>query len=168
MNKKTEDAQKFARFGNTLLFMPIIYLYFNFLIKGIMHQSWSGELGSLFIVLGAGSTVAIIFSYCICWQYFFVVLTCFAKICHIVFNKKNSYETWLNVLCNRFKIFPILSFLGALLAFGYIFNQQLQFLPSRFPSDAWFGIIANIIGAYFYVPIIFSWLNLRNSQAEEI
>lgn len=168
MNKNNEDALKFARVGITILFMPIIYLYFHYLINGIIHESWRGEFGAFFIVLSAGSTFAIIFSFFICWQCFLVVLTCFTKICHFIFGKKKSFDSWLNVLYDRLKIFPIISLFGAFLAFFHIFDEQLMFLPSRFPRDTWISIIANIIGAYFYVPIIFSWFNLRKSQTEEI
>lgn len=134
----------------------VIVHYLMFLIPGIVQRHWEGEFGRYFMVPAILLFSAIAAGGGILWGFGFRVLRHVSWLIHSLLGRRRvEYMAWDRVFCRSLRTLPRLSAIGAVLYLCYF-----GFGWGGWPEDVIIGIAANLLGAYFYVPLFLGWYRL--------
>jgi len=149
-------------FWISLLTVSIHFLLF--LIHGIIHRLWEGEMAGFFVIPAIFIFFLIVGGGGVIWIFGFKILRLISRLIYLIFARKRcKYVAWDSVFCRSLWPLPWAFGIGAVVYITYFVVGW-----GGSPDDVIVGAIGNLLGAFCYGTLFYNWYNLcRNSAITE-
>ena len=149
-------AQRYLRlaivfFGAAVL----IHFLLLFFIPGLRHGQWRGEMGGFFVILSLMFLAAFPVAFILLWSLGLKAILLASGLFHLVFGRNAPADAWQERTCHALWPLPYASALGGLV---HLIYHIFRF--GGWPDDVIFGAIGNLLGAWCYLTIFWSWYRL--------
>ena len=135
-----------------------------FLVPGIIHRRWEGELGGYFVVPAFLISCGIIVGGGIIWILGFKILRFASRLIYLVLARNRvGYVDWDRVFCRSLWPLPWAFGIGAVVYVAYFAAGC-----GGWPDDVIVGTIGNLLGAFCYGTLFYHWYRLcqKSPQGE--
>lgn|GEM_PF-3318870 len=155
-------ASQARAYVRVAIVFPAVAVLFHFLLSfvpGLLRGEGRGRMGGHFVVSSIAFLIAFPAALVLLWSLGLPIILFVSRLCHLVFGGRIPINTWQETTCNA--LWPLPYAFGAA-SFAYIIYHLFHF--GGWPDDVIFGTIGNILGAWCYLTICWSWYKLRRPK----
>ncbi len=148
----------FRRFQTAfgILLVAVFIHFLLFLVPGLIHRRWEGEMGGYFVIPAVLIFCAIVGCGGLLWIFGFKILRIFSRLIYlIVARKRTGFAAWDRVFCRSLWSLPWVFAGGALVYLAYFAGGW-----GGWPDDVVVGTLGNLLGAMWYGPLFYQWYRL--------
>jgi len=153
-------ARRYVRFSIALFGVAVlVHFLLDFLIPGLLRGQWHGEVGLFFVAGLVMFFVAFSSVFVFLWLVGPMVVLPVSRLFHLAFGRNVPEESWHECTCHALWPLPYASALGG---FVHLIYALGDFGGS--PDDVIFVLIGNLLGAWCYLTIFWSWYKLSKHR----
>ena len=144
--------------------MLAVFVHFLlFLIPGIIHHRWEGEMGGYFVIPAIVIFSSIVGGGGIMWMFGFRILRFVSRLIYLLLGRgRVGFASWECVFCRSLWTLPWAFGIGAIVYIAYFACGW-----GGWPGDVVVGMIGNLLGAFCYLTIFLNWYRLcRDSPSK--
>lgn len=155
-----EIAMRRVRIATMIGMLAPIFEYVLFLIDGVRHEWWQGELGGLFVACVLFGAVAIAGLFTVGWFLAYPILRAASHVIHYLFARNVPIYQWQTATDNALWTLPYAAILGVFTWLVYSICSRQFIWFGGWPEDLIFGSLGNIIAAWFYITLFVYWIKI--------